>query len=106
MNTDFKVISHEYNEYLVGFVLKTSKEEVHLQFNQVYSNHPQPAWHLDIIEEHESNLDIVELTRVQSYIAHNLKAAEVTYTEAVHNGMPFACPLCWSQIENYAEKGN
>ena len=105
----FQITGHEYNEYVIGYVINTTKGGINAQFDKCFSNHPQPDYVLKIGCEGDETADILseeERVQVIDYIRNNseMDRIERLYTDAIYNGMPFQCPLDLSQIEYWADQ--
>jgi hypothetical protein len=87
-----QIFDHEYNEYVVGYVINTDKGNINAQFEQCrHSNHPTPAYLLylgcsgDNTADHLADDDRDE---VMDYIRNNPEMDELenAYTRAMYNG--------------------
>lgn len=111
MKEVFEIKGHEYNDYLIGFVISTNLGDVNAQFESCYSNHPSPTFRLYLRcagDESADVLDADEEEEVLNYIrqSEELREAERIYTKAMYNGMEYnhSYPLRFSEIREWADK--
>lgn len=107
--TTFEIYGHEYNEYVIGYVIHTSKGDINAQFDcDKHTNHPEPKYFLYIGCEGDETADALtyeEREVVMKYVRSNdeMDKAEKQYTAAIYNGMEYQCPLYLSDIEEAAK---
>lgn len=86
-----KILGAEYNEYVVGYVIKTDKGDVNAQFEKAFSNHPEPAFKLRIGCEGDNTSDHLsddEREQIRGYISENEEMSDLAkeFTEGFYNG--------------------
>lgn len=104
------IISHEYNEYVIGFIVHTTKGDINLQFEKAFSNHPEPAYKLFPACEGDETADhLTEMEKEQlidyAHACKEMNDLEESYTTARYNGskLPEMCaPISKSEIEELA----
>lgn len=107
----FKILGHEYNEYVIGFIIKTSKGDINAQFEQCHSNHPEPAYELQLACEGDDThrkFTETEIDELCNYMAsqEDLQKIESLFTMAMYNSPDFArktAPIYEWEIEEAAE---
>lgn len=109
--SEFKINGHEYNEYVIGYIIHTSKGDVNAQFEKCHSNHPEPNYLLYIGCEGDETAEVLneeEREKVMNYIRNSdeMDAAEKAYTKAIYSGMKYRCPLFLFEIEDYDNEEN
>ena len=111
IESKIRIFGHEYNEYVIGYVIKTDKGDVNAQFNKVYSNHPEPAYSLQLGCEGDNTADHLtddDCDYISDYIRKNSEMDELenAFTKAMHNGSGFekkCSPIYEWEIEEAAE---
>jgi hypothetical protein len=106
-----QILGHEYNEYVVGYVIETSKGDINAQFEKCNSNHPEPAYLLYLGCSGDNTADHLnddDRNAVMDYIRHDpeIDNLENAFTKAMYNGssLPEKCsPIQKWEIEDYAE---
>lgn len=106
-----KILGHEYNEYVVGYVISTDKGDVSAQFEKIFSNHPEPAFTLQLGCEGDTtadNLSFEELDMIREYIrsCEEMRETEIAFTKAHYNGSDFkdlTSPIYWATIFEKAD---
>jgi hypothetical protein len=105
------ILGHEYNEYVIGYVITTSKGDVNAQFQKCHSNHPQPAYLLYLGcegDDTSNHLNDNDRDAVMDYIRNNpdMDVLEEAYTKAMYNGSPLhekCAPIEKWEIQDWAE---
>lgn len=101
-----EITGHEYNEYVIGYIIHTTKGDVNAQFEKIFSNHPEPDYALYIGCAGDETADVLnekEREMVMKYIRNNdeMDKAERAYTKAIYAGMEYQWPLSLSEIEEF-----
>lgn len=106
-----KILSAEYNEYVVGYVIFTDKGDINAQFEKVPSNHPEPSFKLQIGcvgDDTADHLTDEERDQVSDYISENdeMRSLAQDFTEAYYNGSDLpelTAPISYCQISEKAK---
>lgn len=106
-----KILNAEYNDDVVGFVVRTSKGDVNVQFDKVFSNHPEPKFKLCFGCAGDETIDKFndeEREQISEFMANNTEMRELEnkFTEAYYNGsnLPELCsPISKIEILDRAD---